>query len=230
MKIAFIPIMLLIVSGFVFAQAFTDTYPQVQDCKFTSTGQNSYFILQPGYQQTYEGIDGKQNVRLVITVLDETKVIGGIETRVVKEKELHNGQLAEVSRNFFAICKRDNSVFYFGETTDIYRNGVVVSHEGAWQQGLNGAHGGLVMPAIALLGAKYFQEVAPNVAMDRAEIVSVTDTVQTPAGTFRNCVRTRETTPLEPDSIEFKEYAPGIGLIQDETLKLVNVTTVAGPE
>src|ERR1044071_5359852 len=132
MKIAFISVTLLLVSGLVFAQGFTDTFPQVQDCKFSSTGQNLYFILQPGYQQTYEGKDGNQNVRLVITVLDETKVIDGIETRVVKEKELHNSQLAEVSRNFFAICKRDNSVFYFGETTDIYRNGVVVSHEGAW--------------------------------------------------------------------------------------------------
>jgi len=74
-----------------------------------------------------------------------------------------------------------------------------------------------------LLGARYFQEIAPEVAMDRAEITSLTEVVETPAGTFKKCLKTRETTPLEPDAEEFKWYAPGIGLIQDGVLKLKRV-------
>ena len=78
------------------------------------------------------------------------------------------------------------------------------------------------MPGIILLGSRYQQEVAPPVAVDRAEIVSMTETVQTPAGTFTNCVKTDETTPLEPGKVESKWYANGIGLIQDDTLALVS--------
>lgn len=193
-------------------------------CSFSSTGKNPYFILEPGFQQVYEGKQGKVSVRLTITVLDKTIVINGIETRVIKEREVHNGELVEVSRNYFAMCKRNNSVFYFGEDTDLYQNGMIVSHEGSWRAGVNGAQGGLVMPGIILLGAKYQQEVAPPVAMDRAEIIANDLTVSTPAGIFQNVVQTRETTPLEPGNVEYKWYAAKVGLIQDETLKLVSYT------
>lgn len=76
------------------------------------------------------------------------------------------------------------------------------------------------MPGLVLLGARYYQEIAPKVAMDRAEIVSLNETKQTPAGAFTNCLKTEETTPLEPKGKEYKLYAPGIGLIQDEDLLL----------
>ncbi len=212
------------------AQEFTDSFP-MQECSFSSTGKNPFMILEPGYQLTLEGIDEGKKVHLTITVLNETKVIDGIETRVVRERETTDGELSEISRNYFAICKKNNSVFYFGEDVDFYENGVVVNHEGAWRHGVNGAHGGLQMAGILLLGSRYFQEVAPDVAMDQAKIIGVNVTYSTPAGTFKNCLRVRETTPLEPDVVEFKTYAPGIGLISDnDQLKLVNVSTVAGPE
>jgi len=54
--------------------------------------------------------------------------------------------------------------------------------------------------------------------MDRAEIVSLTELVQTPAGTFTNVLKTDETTPLEPGKVESKWYASGVGLIVDDTL------------
>jgi hypothetical protein len=57
---------------------------------------------------------------------------------------------------------------------------------------------------------KYFQEVAPGLAMDRAEIIGTNSTMQTPAGTFTDCLKTRETTPLEPGAVDFKFYAPGV--------------------
>ena len=76
------------------------------------------------------------------------------------------------------------------------------------------------MPGIILLGARYYQEVAPDIAMDRAEIVSMTEVVDTPKGKYENCLKVKETTPLEPGAEGYKLYAPGIGLVQDGTLKL----------
>jgi hypothetical protein len=182
-----------------------------------STGRNNFFILEPGYQLVLE----KDKERLVVTVLNETKKVDGVETRIIEERETNDGQPIEVSRNYFAISKRTGSVYYFGEDVDMYKNGKVVSHEGSWLSGVDGARFGLMMPAVPLLGARFQQEVAPTVALDRAEIVSVTDTLTTPAGEFKNCLKTKETTPLEPDALEHKRYAPGIGLIDDAGLKLV---------
>jgi hypothetical protein len=78
------------------------------------------------------------------------------------------------------------------------------------------------MPGLPLVGAKYQQEVAPGDAMDRAEIVSVSETVKTPAGEFKNCLKIKETTPMEPGNVGYKYYAPGIGLVQDGNCKLVS--------
>jgi hypothetical protein len=189
-----------------------------------SRGRNAYFILEPGYQLVLE--EGKE--RLVITVLDETKQVDGIETRVVEERETDDGQLIEVSRNYFAISKRTGNVYYFGEDVDIYKNGRVASHDGSWLSGVDGAQFGLMMPAVPLLGARYQQEVAPKVAMDRAEIVSVSETFKTPAGEFKNCVKTKETTPLEED-VAYKQYVAGVGLVQDGKLLLVRFGNVHAP-
>jgi hypothetical protein len=189
----------------------------VEKDELTSTGRNPYFILEPGYQLVLEG--GKE--RLVVTILDGTKTVDGVETRVMEERETKDGKLVEVSRNYFAISKRTNSVFYFGEDVDIYKDGKVVSHEGGWLSGVKDARFGLMMPGLVLLKARYYQEIAPKVAMDRAEIVGMTETVKTPAGEFKNCLKTEETTPLERGEKEFKFYARGVGLVQDGSLKLV---------
>ena len=190
---------------------------RVEPGELSATGSNPYFVLEPGYQLVFE--DGKE--QLTITVLDETKTVAGVETRVVEERETKDGQLVEVSRNYFAISKRTNSVFYFGEDVDIYKGGQVVSHDGVWLAGVQEARFGLMMPGVPLSRARHYQEIAPGVALDRAEIVSVDATVKTPAGEFANCVRVEETTPLEPDTKGYKYYAPGIGLVQDGSLKLV---------
>jgi hypothetical protein len=183
-----------------------------------SVGRNPYYILEPGHQLVLEG--GSE--RLVITVLNETKMVDGVETRVVEERETKGGQLVEVSRNYFAICKRSNSVYYFGEDVDHYKKGKVVSHEGSWLAGVKGARFGLYMPGLPLVGARYYQELAPGAGMDRAEILSVSETVKTPAGVFKNCLKTRETSPLEPATRDHKFYAPNIGLIRDGSMALVS--------
>ncbi len=188
--------------------------------ELSTTGQNRFFILEPGYQLVLGGKDGDRDARLEITVLDETREVGGIDTRVVEERESVDGELTEVSRNFYAICKSTGSVFYFGEDVDVYRNGEVVAHEGAWQHGRKGAHAGMMMPGECVLGAAFYQEFAPKQAMDRARIVGVDSTIKTPSGEYSKCLKVWEDNPLEGDS-ETKTYAPGIGLVQDENLLLV---------
>jgi hypothetical protein len=198
---------------------FTQDFRQ-QECTFSSAGSTPYFILEPGYQTVFEGVEGKTAVVNTITVLRSTRRVDGVETRIVQERETHDGELVELSMNYFAICSPNNSVFYFGEDVDIYEGGVIVSHAGAWRAGVNGARAGIVMPGIVLLGSRYFQEITPGVALDRAEIVSMGEVVQTPAGVFERCVKTEETTPLEPNARESKFYAAGVGLVQDDTLFL----------
>jgi hypothetical protein len=180
------------------------------------TGRNPYFILEPGYVLTLA--DGDE--QLVITVTNETKEVDGVVTRVVEERESKGGHLTEISRNYFAISKRTNSVYYFGEDVDIYRNEKVVKHEGAWLSGAKGATFGLAMPGLPLIGAKFYQEIAPGEAMDRGEIVSLSEILKVPAGEFRNCLKTEDSSQIEAGK-EFKYFAPGVGLIQEESLKLV---------
>lgn len=210
-------------------KGYTDEFMMERCNGFSSTGSNPYFVLEPGVQLILEGKEKKEDVKLTITVLDDTMTIhynpdnpnDTAEARVVEERETRNGVLAEVSRNYFAICDRTNSVFYFGEDVDIYENGQVVSHEGAWKAGTDGARAGVIMPGVILLGGKYFQEVAPGVALDRAEIVSMGEAVQTPARNFTDCLKTKETSALERGT-EYKFYAPGIGVVKDAALALTS--------
>jgi hypothetical protein len=190
---------------------------QLEKDQLSTVGRNPHFILEPGYYLVLEtGVE-----RVTITVLNSTKQVGDVEARVVEEKETKDGKLVEVSRNYYAISKRTNSVYYFGEDVDMYKNERVVGHGGSWRAGVNGARFGLMMPGIILLRSRYYQELAPGVAMDRAEVVSMSETVGTPAAQFTSCLKVEETTPLEPGNKEYKYYAAGIGLVQDGALKLV---------
>jgi len=210
-------------SSIAFAQSqreWTQNF-QVERHFFKSVGENPYFILKPGYFLILKGDEEQDKVKLIITVLKETKIVDSVETRTVEEREFRNNELIEVSNNYFAIDSITNSVFYFGEDVDIYKNGQIVSHRGAWLTGENNAEFGLMMPGIALLGARYYQEVAPGIAMDRAEIMSLAEVIETSANRFSNCLKIEETTPLEPDAKEYKLYAPGVGLVKDGNLMLV---------
>ncbi len=202
---------------------------RLEDCKFKTKGRNPYFILEPGYQLVLEGGD-EETTRVVITVLSETEKIflpdiGTVRARVVEERESVDGELVEVSRNFFAICGKTKDVFYFGEDVDIFNPDGTISHEGSWRAGGSDDNGlakpGIIMPGTFLLGSRYFQEQADGIALDRAEHVEMGLEVTTEAGTFVNCVKVRETTPLEPGEESEKIYCPGVGLIVDDEVELV---------
>ncbi|MBM4157867.1 MAG: hypothetical protein FJ216_03700 [Ignavibacteria bacterium] len=199
--------------------SLTDSFNQ-ENCTFLTTGKNNYFILEPGYQLILQNIEDKDTMKLVITVLNETKKVGNTDTRIVEERESVNGVVVEISRNYFSICKETGSVFYFGEDVEIYKNGNVVSNSGSWLAVENNK-AGIIMPGQIILGSKYYQEISPDIAMDIGEIVSISDTLITPAGKFIGVVKIEETNPLEKGEKSYKFYAPGIGLIKDDELLLV---------
>lgn len=183
-------------------------------------GRNKYFILEPGHQVVLED----EGERVEITVTKETRVVDGVTCGVVEERESKDGDLVEISRNFFAISKSTSDVYYFGEEVDIYKKGKIVDHHGAWLAGKDGAKAGMVMPGSPAVGQKYYQEIAPGKAMDRAENKSLTEIVKTDAGEFKDVLKVEETTPLEVGDISIKMYAPEVGMIFDDGVKLVKVT------
>ena len=200
---------------------------RLEDCQFETKADNPYFPLERNSQLVLEGQEDGEEIRVVISVLNDTEEItldgiGEIKTRVIEEREWAADELVEISRNFFAQCEQTSAVYYFGESVDIYENGEIVGHEGQWRAGEDGAMPGLVMPGTFLLGSRYFQEIAPDVAMDQAEHVAMGLDVNTPAGNFSRCVEVVETTPLEPGSQSVKRYCPGVGLVFDNGAELVD--------
>jgi hypothetical protein len=195
----------------------------ISSCTWSNVGRNDYFVLEPGHRTVLAGHEGKEAIEVTITVLPETKKIGDVETRIIEERETHDGQIVEISRNYYARCQQTNDVFYFGEAVDMYKGGRITGHEGSWTADTTGVRAGLFMPATALIGARFYQEIAPGVAMDRVEIASDSESVKTPAGVFHDCVKTEETTPLEPGVRDYKVFARGVGLIQDGVCLLTKV-------
>ncbi len=120
-------------------------------------------------------------------------------------------------------AQAQSDVYYFGEDTDIFHPDGTATHDGSWIAGKNGVKPGIVMPGWFLLGARYFQEQAPGVAMDRAEHVEMGLMVATAAGTFQDCVFIVETTPLEPGATSEKTYCPGVGLVSDAPVQLIKI-------
>ncbi len=217
--------------------AFTEHFP-LKSCQFTAREGNKYFPLVPGRQLYYnnsrcvsEG-DCEELEELWITTEFQTRriTLGSgaqrrhLTTRVVEERETEDGELKEISRNFVALCAPSRDLYYFGEEVDIYEDGEIVSHDGAWIAGRHGALPGIIMPDSAfLLGTRYFQELAPGVALDRAEHVGTGLEIDVPAGTFRGCIETRETSPLEPGAESTKFYCPGVGMVIDNELELAAI-------
>ncbi len=164
--------------------------------------------------------------RAVKRVLAKTAVVGGIPVAVVEVKEYEDGELVERTLDYYA-QREDGSVWYVGEKVDDYEDGEIVGHDGAWQTGQGDAQPGLFMPAEPKVGETFEQERAPGVAEDRSTVVAVGLDVTTPAGSFSDCIRTKDVAPLD-DITEMKHYCPDVGLVREEgpgaRLELVRYT------
>jgi hypothetical protein len=126
----------VLLSGAAVAAGASSAPPQAQAAdpapkgRLAGTGRNPYFVLEPGYQQTYTGGVGT----LVVTVLNDTEIVDGVTTRVIEERESKGSALVELSRNFYATDPATQDVYYFGEDVDDYSHGPV-EHPGSWRSG-----------------------------------------------------------------------------------------------
>lgn len=183
---------------------------------FTTVSTNPYFPMAVGDQWAYSGEEDGAPVALLITVLGDTRTIDGVTTRVIEERESEEGELTEVSWNYFAQAA-DGTICYFGEDVDIYEE-QEISHEGAWCADEPGNAPGIIMPADPKPGMTYANELAPGVAEDEAKIVGIGPTT-VPAGTFTETIRVREFNPLDGDK-GYKVFAAETGLIVDGPVEL----------
>jgi len=204
----------------------------IQHCDFEASGGNMYMSIEPGDRFRLAGTDSDTGGHMIVeqTVLNDTQQISfridgeriRVRTRVVEEREWIDGQLVEVSRNYYARCRKTNNIYFFGEDVEIYEDGELVSTKGSWRAGRDGALPGLTMPSVFLAGARYQQESAPE-SQDRANHRQSGVRVRTPAGDFDDCIKIVETTPLEPEERTVKVYAPNVGLVMDDTLRRVPI-------
>ncbi|MBI3443353.1 hypothetical protein HY008_01655 [Candidatus Woesebacteria bacterium] len=182
--------------------------PQINPSDFTTIGTNKYFTLTSGKKMIYESetADGLERGEVLIT--SRTKNVMGVTTLVIRDKVWLNGVIIEDTRDYLAQNKKTGDVWYFGEKVDNYENGVLVSHEGSWLAGIDGALPGIWVKANPTVGETYRQEYYKRVAEDMAKVISINETVKISYGTFENCLKTYDFTRLDPHSKENKYYCP----------------------
>jgi hypothetical protein len=148
-------------------------------------------------------------------VLDQRRTVMGVEAIVVHDVvETEDGEPIEDTYDWFA-QDDDGNVWYFGEDTTAYHDGVATK-AGSWEAGVNGALPGIVMPATPqVTGIGYRQEYLAGEAEDMGQVIAVSGDVTSPAGTFDDVIVTRDWTPLEPETVEQKTYARGVGLVHE---------------
>ena len=177
--------------------------PQLDPKDFVAVIDNPFLPLTKGSKWVYEGPSDGGVERVEVTVTGDTKVILGITATVVRDVVRVDGEVVEDTLDWFAQDK-DGNVWYLGEAVKDIENGKVVSTEGSFEAGVDGAKAGLVMPADPTEGFAYRQEFKPGEAEDLAEIVQVTD----------DRLTIKEWNPLEPDVVEEKVYERGVGQVE----------------
>ena len=188
---------------------------------------NKYIPYQIGRKYVFEGETSDGLERNEIQRIDAIKVVIGINVAVIRDIVWVDGILEEDTRDWFA-QDDDGNVWYMGEDVDNYNpDGSIRDHDGAWEAGVNGAIAGIIMLADPRSGISYQQEFAEGIAEDEAKVVAMGLTIQVPFNTYSDCLKIKEWSDLEKGSIDYKFYAPGIGLIKEKTgnesLELVDI-------
>jgi hypothetical protein len=215
------------------ASSFRARIPEfpASPAEFVTEITNPYLAFQIGKKFYYEGETDEGFETIVVEVTAEKKIILGISTTVVHDQAFLDGELVEDTFDWLA-QDSDGNVWYFGEDSKEIEDGEVVSSEGSWEAGVDGALPGLLMPASPENGMKYQQEFAEDIAEDMAIVINTSKTVEIESGTYEGCLETLEFTPLEPGQREHKYYSPGLGLILElsprggrQSIELVSVFT-----
>jgi hypothetical protein len=185
---------------------------ELDPADFTVDITNRYWPMRPGDRWISSETDGKGDVlRVDVTVEDRTYAVAdGIEARVVHDLVTRDGAVVEDTIDWYA-QDADGNIWYLGEETAEYQNGQVVSTEGSWEAGVDGAQPGVAVPADPRPGTAYRQEYLAGQAEDQGLVLSTSEQVGVPTGIYSGALLTRDTTALEPDLVELKFYVPGIG-------------------
>ncbi len=193
---------------------------------FVATVDNPFFPLIPGttFEYRSETEDGVETNTVEVT--SDSRTIEGITATVVHDQVYLEGDLTEVTFDWYAQDRWGN-VWYLGEDSCEIDHGVCVSTEGSWEAGVDGAQAGVLMWANpgAHKGETYRQELYPDVAEDLAKVQRLDATVDVPYGAFTGALETMEWSPLEPGVREHKYYVPGVGLVLEVQPKGGRVTS-----
>ncbi len=203
-------------NGSLAAEAYD---PVINPEEFTIKIDNPYFSMPVGKKMIYEARTADGLERIEIEITGETRRIMGVDTLVYYDREFVDGELVEETKDYIA-QDRDGNVWYFGEDVDTYENGKLKDHGGAWLAGVAGAKPGIWIRARHVVGDSYRQEYRRGEAEDMAKIVATGETVSTSVGTYQNCTKTYDWTPLDPAAMEYKYYCPEVGgvvLVEDLT-------------
>jgi hypothetical protein len=178
---------------------------------------NPFLPLSSLKQDVLEGKEGKKSLRIERTAKPDVKKtfkLGDqtIAAFAVEDREFEDGALAEVTLDYFAQAD-DGTVYYLGEDVDEYRNGKVSGHSGAWLLGKDTQHPGVLMPAQPKIGDKFKSEDVPKITWEQDEVISLSETVTVPAGTYKNCLKIKEV--LSDGAVEYKFYAAGVGCVKE---------------
>lgn len=207
-----------------------DTYaPALDPADFVAVIDNPFAPFAPGSRWVYEKETDEGTERIEVEVQVETRTIQGIEATIVRDVVFLDDVLVEDTFDWLAQDQKGN-VWYLGEIAQNYEDGNLVDVEGSWEYGRDGAQPGLWMKAAPAVGDVYRQELLLGEAEDVGRVVTLDADVDVPAGSFAGCLGTEDLTPLEPDALENKFYAPGVGLVLEvdpetgERTELVEVT------
>lgn len=186
--------------------------PEIDPSDFTTDIGNPYYPLKPGTTFVYEAHTTDGRIINTVAVTHKTKTILGVKCVEVHDIVRLNGQVTEDTLDWFAQDKRGN-VWYFGEDAEDLTSDRVSSLAGSWTAGVDGAEPGIVMEAHPEVGDAYRQELLLDEAEDFARVLSLEKEVKVTYGSFDDCLETTETSGVEPDALEYKFYAPGVGLV-----------------
>ncbi len=186
--------------------------PDLDPANFVDVVDNPYLPFKPGMMWVYEGESEGEAERTEIVVTTERRDIHGISATVVRDTVSAAGRVAEDTYDWYAQDK-DGNVWYLGEDTTAYEEDGTTSKEGSWEYGVDGALPGIVMLANPTVGDSYRQEYYKGHAEDVAEVVQVGETKKIGIGAYTDVVVTEDWNPLDPEIIENKYFAPGVGLI-----------------
>jgi hypothetical protein len=192
---------------------------EIDPSQFTINIDNPYWPMKPGSQWIFRETDAEGSVsKVVVTVLDKTKMIAnGVEARVLHDQVSEDGQVKEDTFDWYA-QDADGNLWYLGEDTTEYENGKPKTTEGSWEAGVDGALPGIIMPADPQVGMTYREEYYKGHAEDGASIIGTDALAKVPYGRYTGGIQTRNFSGIEPNVIEEKIYAKGVGVVLEITV------------